>query len=300
MEEKKLRKYLVLIAVLTLAAVILAACRSKDAGTDPVDQEALKALGKIQVVAREEGSGTRAVFAQMTGLEQKGKTGDATSMDATVENSGEAVLEHVKNSKSAIGYVSMGSLGDTKEVRALAVNGVAPETKQIESGEYPLSRTFYLAYSGELSDLEQDFLSYVTGAGQKIVSENFVSVKKKPADTFLSGEQTGTIRISGSTSVAPLLRQLAEQYRTYNPNAVIEIEETDSTQGLTAAMEGRCDFAMSSRELKDYEAELLQPEEIAKDGILIVVSRENPLQNITLDQLGDIYRGDISTWSETE
>lgn len=301
MGAKKQRKYLIIIAVLTVLAVVLSACRREDSNAEKPDAEALKALGKIQVVAREDGSGTRAIFAQMTGLEQKGSSkdaSDATRTDAEIQTSGEAVLETVKNSPSAIGYVSMGLLGDTKEAKALSVDGVAPETEQIESEKYPLSRTFYLAYSGELSDLEQDFLSYVNGTGQKIVSENFVSVKKKAADTFLSGKQSGTIKVSGSTSVAPLLQQLAKEYQTYNPNAQIEIEETDSTQGLTVAMEGRCDFAMSSRDLKDYEAELLQPVEIAKDGILILVSRENPLQNITMEQLAQIYRGDISQWSD--
>ena len=105
----------------------------------------------------------------------------------------------------------MGLLGDTTEVKALSVDGVAPETEQIKKENYPLSRTFYLAYSGELSELEQDFLSYVNGAGQKIVSKNFVSVKKKPADSFLSGKQSGSIKISGSTSVAPLLQQLSRR-----------------------------------------------------------------------------------------
>ena len=303
MEAKKQRKYLVVIAVLTVLAVVLSACRSGNSNTEKPDPEALKALGKIQVIAREDGSGTRAVFAQMTGLEQnnsKKDTSDATRTDAEVRDSGEAVLEAVKDSPSAIGYVSMGLLGDTKDVKALSVDGIAPETEQIKSEKYPLSRTFYLAYSGELSDLEQDFLSYVNGAGQQIVSENFVAVVKKPADSFLSGKQSGTIRISGSTSVAPLLQQLAKEYEKYNPNAKIEIEETDSTQGLTAAMEGRCDLAMSSRDLKDYEAELLQSKAIAKDGILILVSQENPLQNITMDQLAKIYQGDVSQWSDLD
>ena len=138
----------------------------------------------------------------------------------------------------------------------------------------------------------------MSGEGQKIVSKNFVSVKKKPADSFLSGKQSGSIKISGSTSVAPLLQQLADEYEKYNPNAKIEIEETDSTQGLTAAMEGTCDLAMSSRDLKSYEEELLEPVEIAKDGILILVGEKNPLQNITMDQLAKIYRGDISQWSD--
>lgn len=301
MEAKKQQKYLVIIAVLTVLAVVLSACRSGTSNAEKPDAKALKALGKIQVVAREDGSGTRAVFAQMTGLEQKDSNkgaSDATRTDAEVQDSGEAVLEAVKNSPSAIGYVSMGLLGDTKEVKALSMDGIAPETEQIQTEKYPLSRTFYLAYSGELSDLEQDFLSYVDGEGQKIVSEDYVSVKKKPADTFLSGKPSGTIKVSGSTSVAPLLQQLAKEYEKYNPNAKIEIEESDSTQGLTAAMEGRCDLAMSSRDLKDYEAELLQSVEIAKDGILVLVSQENPLQNITKDQLAQIYRGGVSQWSD--
>lgn len=132
MEVKKQRKYLVVIAILTMLAVVLSACRSGTDNTEKPDKDALKPLGKIQVIAREDGSGTRAVFAQMTGLEQKESTknaGDMTRTDAEIQDSGEAVLEVVENSQSAIGYVSMGLLGDTTEVKALSVDGVAPETE---------------------------------------------------------------------------------------------------------------------------------------------------------------------------
>lgn len=283
-------------SVLTICTCLYACTGQEKTETQPV--EGLENLAEVKAVAREDGSGTRAVFAQLTGLEnetQEGKS-DKTRDDALIEKSGEAVINRVKEDVSAIGYVSAGTVDESSGVKVLSVNGIAPDKESIESGKYPLIRSFYLAYAGELNDLERDFLDFVRGAGQEIVEKDFVPVGS--GSNFLSYRTAGTIKIEGSTSVAPLMRKLADEYGKYNPEAEIIITESDSKKGLTAAIQGKCDMAMASRELESYEKELLSYEMIAKDGILVTVNGKNPLQNITVGQLQDIYDGTVTEWKQ--
>ncbi|MCD8346757.1 MAG: substrate-binding domain-containing protein [Lachnospiraceae bacterium] len=258
----------------------------------------LDVLGSVQVISREEGSGTRSAFAELLGFDESGEDGepDATTKDAQIVSDAEAVITAVREDESAIGYISMGSLSELEGEKVLAVNGAAGTTENVKSGDYSLSRPFILAWSGSLSELEQDFLIYVKGKGQGIVEESYVAAAKET--TFLSGKQTGTITIHGSTSAAPLLEALAREYMEYNPNATVEVVASDSTTGLNDAMQGLCDFGMASRELKDYEKELLTYETIAQDGIAVIVNGENPLENVTEEQLKELFTGEITEWEE--
>lgn len=148
----------------------------------------------------------------------------------------------------------------------------------------------------ERKDPESDFLSYVEGAGQKIVAGYARPVHKETS--FLSMKPKGTLRVGGSTSVAGMMSELAENYMKLNPNAKIEVVETDSTNGLTGTMDGTYDLGMSSRDLKDYEKELLEDVVIAKDEIQVIVNKDNPLTNITSSDLKKIYTGQSKDWKE--
>ena len=256
--------------------------------------EGLKELGTIQVISREEGSGTRSTFAQMADFQADSSSGktDLTSEDALIANDAEEVIRNVENNRSAIGYVSEAALKGDEEVKVLNIEGRNSE----ENEKYPLSRDFYLTYSGKLNELEQDFLTYIHGAGQEIVGQDYVQVAK--SSSFLSNKAAGEITIEGSTSVAPLMEQLAEAYEKINTNAKITVTATDSSKGLTKAMSGECDFGMSSRNLKDYEKELLDYETIARDHIVVIVEENNPLDDITLEELRLIYTGEMSNWND--
>ncbi len=254
----------------------------------------LDKLGEIQVISREDGSGTRGTFAQLAGFDQSSEDkSDLTREDAVIKNNAEEVIEVVKNENASIGYVSKGALTDDSEVKTLSINGIGVDTR---NHNYPLSRSFYIVYSGKLSELEQDFLTYVHGAGQEIVEKSYVPVAK--SSTFLSNKAKGKIEITGSTSMAPLMTELAEAYMELNPNAIITVVETDSTDGINKAMTGECNLGMSSRDLKDYERELLDYEIIANDDIAVIVNADNPLSDITLDWLKRIYVGEVQKWEE--
>lgn len=292
------KKRKILLMVLAFAC-LLAGCNSSVQKEKTTRVDGLDQLGEVEVISREDGSGTRSTFAQLAGFASESadsEQSDDTTEDAVIAESAEEVIGKVREGKSAIGYISMGASEELEQEKVLKVDGIEGTKENVEKGTYPLGRSFYLAHIGELSELEQDFLTYVKGKGQEIVEASFVPIGK--SSTFLSNQSEGTIVIHGSTSVAPLMEELAAEYMKINSNARIQVEASDSTAGLTDAMQGACDFGMSSRELKDYEKELLDYDMIAKDGIEVIVNQENPLEDISLDQLKDIYTGTIHEWEE--
>lgn len=248
----------------------------------------LSALGKIQTIAREDGSGTRAQFEELLRTDEK-------RISQTVSST-EDMTEAVAADSSSIGYAAMSALTDLSSIKVLSVDGTAPSVRTIQDKTYPLVRKYYLAWMGDLSDLEREFLTYVRGAGQKFVAQEAVPIGKETS--FLSLKPSGSLTVTGSTSVAPLMRTLAEHYETCNPNAQILVQETDSSQGLREVMQGKADLAMTSRDLTDYEQEILSEQEIAADAIAIIVNRENPLENLNSSEIKEIYDGTKEEWKE--
>lgn len=252
----------------------------------------------IAVVTREEGSGTRDAFTELTGVLVKDgdtKTDNTTSSAVTI-NSTEAVITNVKDNDSAIGYISLGSLNDT--VKALKVGSVEATAENVKSGDYVISRPFNIAYKGELSEVAQDFVDYILSSdGQKVVAdEGYVAVTENAA--YSGKKPEGKISVAGSSSVSPVMEKLAEAYQKVNTNAKVEIQTSDSSAGMQAAMEGTCDIGMASRELKDKEASELKATTIAKDGIAIIVNKANSCEDLTVDQIKSIYTGETTVWSD--
>lgn len=268
---------------------------SSDAGSDAAKFDASKT---ISVVTREEGSGTRDAFTELTGVLVKdgdNKTDNTTTSAVTI-NSTEAVITNVKDTDAAIGYISLGSLNDT--VKALKIGGVEATADNVKSGDYAVSRPFNIAYKGELSDVAQDFVDYIMSSdGQKIVSDNgYVTVSENAA--YSGKKPSGKISVAGSSSVSPVMEKLAEAYQKVNTNAKVEIQTSDSSAGMQSAMGGTCDIGMASRDLKDEEKSALKVETIAKDGIAVIVNNANTCDDLTLDQVKSIYTGETTVWSD--
>lgn len=268
---------------------------SSDAGSDAAKFDASKT---ISVVTREEGSGTRDAFTELTGVLVKdgdNKTDNTTTSAVTI-NSTEAVITNVKDNEAAIGYISLGSLNDT--VKALKIGGVEATADNVKSGDYAVSRPFNIAYKGELSDVAQDFVDYIMSSdGQKIVSDNgYVTVSENAS--YSGKKPSGKISVAGSSSVSPVMEKLAEAYQKVNTNAKVEIQTSDSSAGMQSAMGGTCDIGMASRDLKDEEKSALKVETIAKDGIAVIVNNANTCDDLTLDQVKSIYTGETTVWSD--
>ena len=267
-KKKNIRKSALLLIMIMLATGITAC------GTEEEPLPDLSAMGAVTAVSREEGSGTRAEFENLLKLPE--------SDTGIVVDSTEKVLKKVEEDKNAVGYVAYSSATDTNG-KILQINGVLPSEKTIDNNSYPLCRDYYLAYNGELTDVEQDFLTYVKSKGQDIVKQ--YCIQADSTTTFLSDKSEGKILIEGSTSMEPMVKALADDYQKQNPNAEIEVKATDSSRGITAVISGECDFAMSSRELKDYEAELLETKVIGKDAIKMVLPIFEKNADLTEDEI---------------
>ncbi len=267
---------------LLLTVTLLGGC------TQNTNDPNMTGMGTITVCSREEGSGTRAEFEKQLNI--SGEKSDV-SLDAT-----DTMIRAVGTDKNAIGYAAYHEALKNERVKILSVDGVLPTEETMKSGKYALNREFQLSYQEDLSAPAADFLAYIMSAGQKIAASYAIPVKK--AGTFLSDRSEGTVTIEGSSSAAELLQALADDYHTYNDKVKIMIYVTDSSDGITKAMQKKCDLAMSSRSLKDYEAELLESTVIATDGIAVIVNEKNPLAGISKAQLKRIYNKETTEWKD--
>lgn len=315
------RKLTVMAMTAALATAILAGCgnstsseqadtpASAEAATDGAagsaaegETEGTAAMtGDISVLTREDGSGTRGAFIELMGIEVKNEDGekeDMTTPDAGVTNSTEVMLSTVAGNPQAIGYVSLGSLNDT--VKSVQIEGVDATAENVASGTYTVSRPFNIATLDTLSDSAQDFIDYILSAeGQTVIEENGYIAINDSAESYSGSGATEKIVVGGSSSVSPVMEKLKEAYQAVNPDADIEIQTSDSTTGMNDAAAGTCDIGMASRELKEEElAAGLTNTVIANDGIAVIVNQENPIHNLTKEQVMNIYMGNVTTWDE--
>ena len=295
---KGIRMAALTAAALLSAAMLFGCSGGKDPETSGGDSAALS--GQITVLSREEGSGTRGAFIELFGIEVKDADGnkvDQTVKTAEIVNSTSAMSTSVAGNKKAIGYVSLGAL--SKEVKALKIDGVAPSAAGVKDGSYKVSRPFHVATKGDATGLAADFLAYVKSSdGQKVVEDKGY-ISEGAGDTYTASNQTGTLKISGSTSVYPVMEKLVEAYKVLNPDVDIKLQQSDSTTGLNDVKNGISDIGMASRDLKDSEKEAgLVPQVIALDGIAVIVNRSNPLDGLTAEQVQKIYTAAVTDWSE--
>ena len=255
--------------------------------------------GTITVLSREDGSGTRGAFIELFGIEQKDADGnkvDMTTETSEITNSTSVMMTTVAGNKNAIGYVSLGSLGD--EVKAVLIDGAEATADNVKSGTYKVSRPFVIATKGEADGLAKDFIDFIlSDEGQAVAEENGY-VSEGSTGAFEGTLPEGKITVGGSSSVTPVMEKLKEAYTALNANATIEVQQSDSTTGMTSTIDGTYDIGMSSRELKDEEAAELTGTTIALDGIAVIVNKENPVNELTSEDVLGIYTGEVTDWSE--
>lgn len=251
--------------------------------------------GDIVVVSRESGSGTRGAFMELIGLEDNELVAGADVVNIT-----DVVTSSVEDAEKAIGYISLGSL-DTSRVKAVQVGGVDATVENVKNDSYKLSRPFNVAWKkGTANELRDDFLKYIVSEqAQTIISVEYIS-NVEGAETYTPANLSGTLTIGGSSSVTPLMQDLAEAYMELNKGVTITVTQSDSGTGMTDAASGSIDLGMASRALKDSEKANLDSTAIALDGIAVIVNKENPCTNLTVDQLKKIYNGEAKNWSDVD
>ena len=303
----KMKKIAAAVMMVSMVAVTAVGCGSSN-GTDTKGADANQSdatsdwdeTSDVTIVSREDGSGTRGAFIELFGIEEKQDDGtkvDMTTTDAQITNNTSVMLTTVADNEYAIGYVSLGSLNDS--VKALKIDGAEATAENIENGSYKVSRPFNIAVKKDLNNkVAKDFMSFIMSTeGQKVVAdEKYIAVAD--LKDYAGTKPSGSCVVGGSSSVSPLMEKLIEAYKAVNPNASIELQTSDSTTGMTSTIEGSYDIGMASRELKEEEAAELEPTVIATDGIAVVVNNANPLDELSADQVKDIYVGNVSTWDE--
>ena len=272
---------------------------SAAAATDSTAATASGELGDISVVSREDGSGTRGAFIELFGVQDKDADGnkvDNTTDEAIIANSTEIVMTTVAGDINAIGYTSLGALNDT--IKAVKIDGAEATAENVKNGTYKIARPFNIVTKDKVSDAAKDFINYIMSAeGQKIVEDNgYIAVNDK-AEAFKGTSPAGKLVIAGSSSVTPVMEKLKEAYNALNSGLDIEIQESDSTTGVTSATDGTCDIGMASRDLHDDETGVTATA-IATDGIAVVVNKGNPITDLTSAQVNDIFRGNTTAWSD--
>jgi len=290
-----MKKGLSLILTGALFVCLLAGCGTST-GDANSSGSAGSSLGTINVISREDGSGTRGAFVELLKIEDAGGN-DATCDSAEITNSTSVMMTTVAGNKAAIGYASLGSL--SSDVKAVSIDGVEATVDNIKAGTYTVARPFNIVYKeGSLTPLAQDFMAYILSTdGQKIINQDgYIGVDGGKA--YTPSKLSGTVTLAGSTSVSPLMEKLADAYKALNPNVTIEIQQSGSSAGITSATDGVCDFGMSSRELTASEASALTCVKIATDGIAVIVNKDNDITNLTKDQVKQIFMGETTNWSD--
>ena len=253
----------------------------------------------ITAVTREEGSGTRGAFVELFGLEDADGN-ETISQDTQTTNSTAVMITTVQGNENAIGYISLGSLND--DVKAVQIDGVDATAENIMNGTYKISRPFNIVTrTGDTDPITQDFITYIlSDEGQAVVTEEgYISEGSKGA--YTAANLSGSITVGGSSSVTPVMEKLAEAYKALNPIVSITVQQTDSTSGVTGATEGLLNIGMVSREVTSEElAGGLTSQSIALDGIAVIVNTANDVENLTSDQVKQIYTKELTSWDEVK
>ena len=293
--NSKLKKIVTVILALVMV-FSLAACGN--GGSDDGADGGAKA-SPISVISREDGSGTRSAFTELMGILVDDV--DHTTVNAEISQSTSVVVTTVAGNPKAIGYISMGAMSDA--VKAMKVDGVEATTENVKAGTYPVSRPFALCTNGQLTDVAADFIDYILSAeGQAIVAaEGYITVDDAAPSYETKDGLEGRIVLAGSTSVAPVMQVIADSYKALYADVEIEIQQTGSGAGITSTIEKACDIGMSSRALKEEElAQGLTETTIAMDGIAVIVNNANAAEDLTSEQIRQIFTGEVTDWNQVQ
>lgn len=286
--KKNFKKLMTAVLAGTMLVASLTGCGNKGANDE------------ITVVSREDGSGTRGAFIELFGIEEKDADGnkvDNTISTAEITNSTSVMMTTIAGNEAAIGYISLGSLDKT--VKAVKIDGTEASAENVKNGTYKVSRPFNIATKGTVNEQTQDFIDFILSAEGQAVVEDAGYISEGNTGSYTASGKSGKITIMGSSSVTPVMEKLKEAYVALNPDVTIEVQQSDSTTGMTSAIEGACDIGMASRDLKDSEtAEGLTAQTIAIDGIAVVVNNNSDINELTSEQVKQIYTGEVTKWSE--
>lgn len=292
--KDKIKQYVKTSIIVTMAVLGVTSCNNQN-------NTSFDTSKRITVVTRDDGSGTKSAFMEIIGLKGKKDPADVISASSTT-----TVLATVKTNPLAIAYESLGYVTD--EVKILKVDQVDCNVENIKTGDYKIARSLNIVYKETIlqNPVFEDFYKFLGSSdSQKIISDNgYVSTKDDTSSYVKENDFKGTINISGSTSLQPLMTLLAEKYETIQTNVDVIVSGGGSGTGYKNAENNVSDFGMISETFNSEKAPSCTSYEVAKDGIALIVNKVNSFDNITLEHLKNIYDCDIngeekiSTWGD--
>lgn len=271
-----MKKLFALVSLTLVFLLALTACGS--VGFD--------ASKNVSTVAREDGSGTKTAFMEIIGL--KGKADPASVI---IQTGTAGVLSEVTGNPAAIAYESLGYV--TSSVKMLKVDGIEATIANIKDGTYKISRPLSVVYkAASLGDSVNNafYIFLQSNDAQEIISgKGYVSLIDNAAAYTIDGSLSGSIDVSGSTSLQPLMIELAAAFENLQPNVKVNVSGGGSGTGYKNADEGVSAFGMISEEFNVEKAPSCTDYVVCKDGIAVIVNKENPLDSITMEQLKNVY-----------
>lgn len=332
-----LKKMMSTSMAFALSAVVLASCSSANtdstttAGTTTAGETTTEAgndettggdaSGQINVWTRDEASGTRGAFEEIVGFE-----GELT-VDATETSGNGDMAAKVGNDAFGIGYVSLTTDFESNNLKKLNLDGVEPTEENVLSGDYAVARPFNLVTraegdfdSDEIEQLTAAFVDYVMNstegleaifaAGGIVDPDSGTSWDELKAEhPIVDQDNSGlTLRTAGSTSVEATLTAALESFQPLAGNFQIAMNHSGSGEGFKSTLGSEKDgtaaaeIGFASRGFKDDGSEDVSGAMVsgtyAMDAVVVVVSQDNPVSELTVDQVAGIFKGEITDWSD--
>ena len=299
-----MRKTFALASIVLALLLAISACSSTGGGSTTSSGadsgSSFDTSKSISVITREDGSGTKTAFMEIIGL--KGK---ADPTNVIIQTGTEGVLTEVKGNPAALAYESLGYV--TNDVKMLRVDGVDATVANIQNGTYKISRPLSVVYQESTLDdaVNNAFFVFLhSNEVQKMISDNgYVSIATTASSYTINDSLSGSIDVSGSTSLQPLMIELASAFEAIQPKISVNVSGGGSGTGYNNANEGVSAFGMISEEFSLEKAPTCTDFVVCKDGIAIIANPGNPLQDISMEQLMNIYDEDagsnaITAWRD--
>ncbi len=222
--------------------------------------------------------------------------------DVVLKDTSIEIQEAVANTPYAIGYVSFNTLDDTTKV--VSLNGVAPTVDNVLQDRYPVMHTLYMLTDNSMHAEVAAWLDYIQSQeGQAVIAEaGYVPLKDAPEFVPAADGYAGEVTLEGSSEAWEVGERLAKTFSAkYAPDLTFSYEEVSASSAIKHAGRGEVAVGLSSRDIKGVEFrryDALQAYPIAQEGIAVVLHPDLPVDNLTINQVRDIYTGFIDNWED--
>ncbi len=280
---------------LSLTIILLCGCEVKQSeNTSSTPNTSSKTISVIQGQKR---SGLMHCFNTIMTLANIDEAGNFsyTSKGIDKDNTN-AIINAVASDKNAIGYTLLCRTNDT--VKTISIDDVKPTKKSIENGTYPYIVPFNVITSPKNENpVAKDFVSWVFSASAASIVKEYGAFPIADGTEYTFSGASGTIKVITSSSWAPLVNKLVDEYKKINTSCTASVTEYDSETGVLFMTDGSADVSFITRELFETEnAKGAEAMGLAYDGLVMIVNKKNSTKDLSQADLISIYSGAKTEW----